>query len=315
MRRSGRECLFYPIKGWVIKEEGNTVQIKNINFILLCALCVLCGLIFFTTESTEYSEILDKLVRKMSAPKKILETDLAKPICDYLVKQGYTVRSEVKDCDISALKDDELIIVELKRSLTIELLIQAVKRQKIADAVYLGVPKPKNLVFTRKWNDLAHLIRRLELGLIYVSFKGKETIVEIPIDPILFDRNRSRQRNANRRTTVIKEINNRHQDLNTGGSKGKKLVTAYREQAVFIACCLERLGPLSPKILREIGTDPKKTLTILSNNHYNWFTNISRGIYGLSEQGKTEIQIYSQLNNFYQIKINQYLEKTKPLVE
>ena len=30
------------------------------------------------------------------------ETDLYRPVHDYLVKQGYTVRSEVRHCDIAA---------------------------------------------------------------------------------------------------------------------------------------------------------------------------------------------------------------------
>jgi len=42
------------------------------------------------------------------------ETDLFPPIKKHLEASGYTVRAEVRDCDITAFKDDELIIIELK---------------------------------------------------------------------------------------------------------------------------------------------------------------------------------------------------------
>ena len=40
------------------------------------------------------------------------ETDLSQPVKNYLVSRGYRVQAEVKDCDIAARNDDELVIVE-----------------------------------------------------------------------------------------------------------------------------------------------------------------------------------------------------------
>ncbi|WP_242851373.1 hypothetical protein [Clostridium sp. DMHC 10] len=122
--------------------------------------------------------------------EKILEEDLYKPIHDFFEKQGYTVRAEVKDCDVTAIKDDFLIIVELKKNLTVELLSQAVKRQKISELVYVAVPKPKRMKVDSKWKDICHLIRRLELGLIFVNFKSSKTFVEVVIEPKAFDRSK-----------------------------------------------------------------------------------------------------------------------------
>ena len=42
------------------------------------------------------------------------ETDLYEPVCRFLEEEGYRVQAEVKDCDIAAEKDGELVIVELK---------------------------------------------------------------------------------------------------------------------------------------------------------------------------------------------------------
>lgn len=46
---------------------------------------------------------------------KIKESDLYQPIKEYLDSLGYDTKGEVKDCDITAIKDDELIVVELKK--------------------------------------------------------------------------------------------------------------------------------------------------------------------------------------------------------
>lgn len=236
--------------------------------------------------------------------KKILETDLFKPVNDFLVKQGYTVRSEVKDCDIVAMKDEELVIIELKRNLSVELLAQAVKRQKTADIVYVAVPKPKRLIGNAKWKDIIHLLRRLELGLILVSFKGDKGMVEVAVQPAPFDREQSRKMNKKKREGIIKETKSRYMDGNVGGSRGTKLVTAYKESAIFIACCLERKGPLSPKQLRELGTEPKKTNSILSENFYGWFDRIHKGLYTINEIGKDALKQHAEFAEYYYNKLS-----------
>lgn len=236
--------------------------------------------------------------------RKFSETDLWKPVRDFFVDKGYTVRSEVKDCDIVAIKDEELIIIELKKNLSVELLSQAVKRQKSADLVYIAVPKPKKLIGNSKWKDICHLIRRLELGLILVSFKGNSGIIEIPINPTPFDRGKSINMGKRKRENIIKEAKGRYEDFNIGGSKGKKLVTAYRENALFIACCLERFGELSPKKLRELGADERKTTSILRENHYEWFSNVKRGVYIISDKGREALKEYKELSDYYYEKLN-----------
>ena len=44
------------------------------------------------------------------------ETDLYEPIRAFLEEEGYQVQAEVKDCDIAAVKDGQLVIVELKKA-------------------------------------------------------------------------------------------------------------------------------------------------------------------------------------------------------
>jgi hypothetical protein len=76
--------------------------------------------------------------------KVIAETDLAEPLYAHLARLGYTVRSEVKDCDIAAVKGDDLLIIELKKSLSLALVIQATRRQRLTDTVYVAIPRPSN---------------------------------------------------------------------------------------------------------------------------------------------------------------------------
>ncbi len=232
------------------------------------------------------------------------EADLYPPLRDFLENQGYEVRSELNHCDITAVKNGLLIVVELKRGLTLDLLSQAANRQKFADLVYMAVPKPKKLLYTAKWRDLSHLIRRLELGLLLVTVRQDGTsYVEVAVEPAPFDREKSRQQNRRKRTKALQEFEGRHLDQNIGGSTGRKLVTAYREQALHIACCLERIGPSSPKRLRELGTDPKKTGPILQKDHYGWFERVQNGVYQLSEAGKAGLAEFRELAEYYRAKL------------
>lgn len=245
----------------------------------------------------------------------IKEEDLYMPVKDYLEGLGYKVNGEVRHCDVTAVKGEELIIVELKKNLSVTLLSQAVDRQRTADLVYIAIPKPKKFAFNSKWRDILHLLKRLELGLILVTVRRGKGIVEVVQDPVPFDRGKSIQSNRGRRKLLMKEIEGRHVDLNRGGSRGKKLVTAYRESSIYIACCLQLQGPLSPKKLRVMGSDAKKTLSILSDNHYGWFQKLSRGIYGLTEAGGKALEEYSELAEYCREQISAAAGKEELKIE
>ncbi|MCX7709042.1 MAG: DUF2161 family putative PD-(D/E)XK-type phosphodiesterase [Clostridia bacterium] len=234
---------------------------------------------------------------------KIREEDLYKPVYEYLTEQGYTVNSEVNDCDVTAIKDEQLIIVELKKSLNLELLIQAVKRQKLADGVYVAVPHPGKSIFSSRWKDVCHLVRRLELGLMLVSLATKSSQVRIEFHPTEFDRQHSKRLNKKKRYGLIEEIRERHGDYNTGGSTRKKLVTAYKEKAIQIACAIDLYGQLKPKQLKLLGTDEKKTSAILLKNHYGWFKRLGNGFYGLSEAGIQALKEHEQLTSLFKVEL------------
>jgi hypothetical protein len=225
----------------------------------------------------------------MTTAKTIRETDLSGPVTEHLEKLGYTVRAEVNDCDIAALRDDDLIIVELKRGLSVDLLIQATRRQRITDSVYIAIPAPKNFMRRSRWNGIRRLMRMLELGLILVSFHRKTPRVEVVLDPSPY---RKQKKNKERRA-LITEMNNRSGHWNEGGTRGK-VVTAYREDALAVACCLAKFGPLSPAQLRELGVG-ENARAIAYRNVYGWFEHLDRAKYGITPAGTGALDEYADV--------------------
>lgn len=222
------------------------------------------------------------------------ESDLYRPVADYLVAQGYSVQGEVRGCDLTATRADELVAVELKLRFGLSVIVQAVERQKAVDSVYIAVPRPKGGLRSPQLRSCLHLLRRLELGLILIDCTRDPAAVEITLHPVAFDRAASIRRGRRIRRSIIREMEGRSGDYNIGGSTRKKIVTAYRESAIHIACCMQRFGTLSPKRLRELGAGPK-TQSILTKNHYGWFVRESYGRYGLSDAGRNSLREFSEV--------------------
>ena len=228
--------------------------------------------------------------RKKASTQKLKETDLFPPVRDYLVSHGYTVRSEVRNCDVVAVKDDDVIVVELKTNVNVSLLIQATDRQRITDSVYVAIPDPRGKKGAH-WRGIKRVLRQLELGLILVTFTPRRTVVSVAFDPLPY----RRTQRARRRGAVIQEVADRSADYNVGGSTRTPLVTAYRENAIYIACCLAEMGPSSPKSLRAVGGG-EKTTSILSSNFYGWFQRIAHACYQVNEQGRAEAARFPEIH-------------------
>jgi hypothetical protein len=219
----------------------------------------------------------------------IAESELYEPVRAHLEALGYTVRSEVHHCDIAAIRGDELVVVELKRSLTLTLVLQATRRQRITGSVYVAVPRPRSMGRQTKWRDLQHLLRRLELGLILVTL-GRTPRVEVAFHPVPF----RRQKRQSLARAVIAEMNGRSAEHNRGGSRGVPLVTAYREEALRIAWLLDLHGPASPRALRTHGSGPK-TQSLLYTNVYGWFDRVDRGVYALNGDGRAALEQFKHV--------------------
>lgn len=216
------------------------------------------------------------------------ETDLYAPVRSFLAAQGFTVRAEVRGCDVAAEKGGHVVVVELKLGFTLDLLLQGVRRQRVADLVYLAVPRPAKAAHEARLRENLPLLRRLELGLLVVDFRSAEPTITVALQPVPFQR----RRDAKGRTKLLRELALRSGDDNTGGSMRRSLVTAYRENALLIAAALARFGPLAPRQLRAVGTGAK-TLSILHSNVYGWFERVDRALYRLQPAGETALQTYA----------------------
>ena len=233
------------------------------------------------------------------------ESDLFPYLKEYLETAGYTVRAEVNDCDIAATLGDEIIIIELKLRLNLELIIQATDRQRIIDSVYVAVPKPSGRAQKKRLKGVLHILRRLEVGLIFIEMDSKES-VKIIFHPKQFQR----RKQSRRKRALLKEISLRGKNRNVGGVTRRKIITAYRENVIQIAIYLKNLGETSAANLRKYGTGDK-TSSILYSNFYKWFTRVDRGVYKLNERGAEEMMQWQDLVEHYE---TEFL-KIEPTVE
>lgn len=226
------------------------------------------------------------------------EEELFKPIKTLFEDMGFSVNAEVKNCDVTASNADGFIVIEIKRSLSVALLAQGIDRQRTGGDVYVAVPKPKNFTM-QKYHDVLCVLKKLELGLILVTVGERFSYAEIALDPMPYNGVRIY---SNRRKALLTEIAERKHDINVGGVNKRKVATAYTEKAVHIACLLEKHGMLTPKQLKEMGTDSVKTARILSSNFYGWFKKSDDGKYCLSDNWNDSL--YTELIKYYRELVN-----------
>ncbi len=215
----------------------------------------------------------------------ILESDLYAPVKMYLEEKGYSVYGEVRDCDLAAVKNGDLIIVEFKKNFSLKLVMQGTRRQELTNSVYLAVPQMSSHSPLPSKKEVLVLLKRLGLGLIVVHFEYKEKgeKIEILLNPEIPVK--VHRKNYQKRKALFKEIGSRYQDFNIGGSSSHiETITAYRLKALTIAILLQKNGEMSPAGLITLGAAPE-TRAILARNYYQWFIRIRRGIYTLSETG------------------------------
>lgn len=223
-------------------------------------------------------------------PVLMSESQLYKPVKDYLEDLGFEVYAEVKGSDVCAKKDDIMVIVELKLKLNLELILQGVDRLDLCEQVYLAVPQEGSRSFPKEWKRMRRLLTRLGLGLLLVRKRPSGLSVEPVLDPGAPAPRRKRKKTAG----MLKEMALRRVRSNTGGVTRTKLMTAYREQCLLTAKLLSEAGPSSPKALRALGA-PDKTGSILYANFYGWFVHEDKGLYALSPGGKKALVEYRDI--------------------
>ena len=215
------------------------------------------------------------------------ETDLYYPVKELLESLGYSVISEVKSIDVVGSKESDFIFFELKTSLTMKLLLQGIERQKLGDNVYLAIPKPiSKKRFARDVKQKETLVKKLNLGLIYINISAKKQYAEIVFPPTIMKMNK----NTRMLNSIKKEISNRSDDNNVGGTN-KEIITAYKEYSLKLAKILSKQDKMNTREIRTLSQIPNST-TIMYNNFYGWFNRVDRGYYSLNQSGKNALKKY-----------------------
>ena len=221
------------------------------------------------------------------------ESDLYLPLKRFLESQNYEVKGEVVDCDAMAVRGTEApLVIELKLTLNLEVVLQAVDRLSLTPKVYIGIPEQCKILKRRR-KHILKLMRMLGLGLLLIE-PGRETgSVTVLLDPGEYKPRKSKKRQER----LLGEFMKRVGDPNLGGSdKRKGIMTAYRQCALAIARFLREQGPTKAShIARDIGE--AKARDILYRNVYGWFDRISLGVYELSPRGRQEIPLWSEETN------------------
>ncbi len=222
---------------------------------------------------------------------KLKETDLSEPLKRYLEGQGYTVNCEVNHCDMTATKDDALLIIELKLKMSLRFLYQGLNRKAITDSVYLALPVEGSKSTPPEFRNLKALLKRLEIGLILVRFLKTKTKVEIIQHP---DSWQAPKRPGKTRA-ILREIQSRPIEYNVAGASGQQpKITAYRKRVLQIAKTMDDGETWSPAAVKKTGCDSTAG-QILRLNHYGWFVREDRGKYRLDEAGKEALKDYSDI--------------------
>jgi hypothetical protein len=212
------------------------------------------------------------------------EADLYRPIKRFLEAQGYAVKGEIGACDIVAVRGEEgPVVVELKERLNLALVLQAVDRVRISDAVYVAfrIGKDHSASWRSRARQVTSLLRRLGLGLLTVS--ARDNVVAV-LDPAPY---RPRP-DVLRRERLLKEFAERVGDPEAGGSASRQRLTAYRQDALRCARALAEAGTLKLSSIRE-RTGVVRAGPIVRDNHYGWFTRVKTGYYDLSPKGHRDL--------------------------
>ncbi len=208
------------------------------------------------------------------------ESDLYLPLKQFLENQGYGVKGEVQHCDVVAVRGDEApVVVELKLSLNLDVVLQAVERLSLSPNVYVGVPQGCGALKRRR-RQVIKLLRMLGLGLVVIAPESQGGNVKILLDPRPYKPRPSKQKQGR----LLGEFTKRVGDPNLGGTAMRKgIMTAYRQRAIRIAEYLQEHGPTKASVVAEVLND-KKARDILYKNVYGWFKREERGIYNLSSK-------------------------------
>ena len=152
---------------------------------------------------------------------KIKESDLFPAVKEWLEERGYEVYSEVKckgnsgRADVVGKSGNLITVVEMKISVSLALIEQAFRWKRLANYVYVAIPKPQKGVH---W-FAARMLRREGIGILFIDCKSREPWAYANCEPKLNRKIESYLREA---------LREEHKNGPPGGHAGGGYVTEYK---------------------------------------------------------------------------------------
>lgn len=211
------------------------------------------------------------------------ETDLYEPIRSYWEQQGFVVKGEIGPIDVFASNGEEEIAVELKTSITLKLIYQAMNRQSLAHRVYVGIPMEAKKSHAKEMKHFLELLTKLGIGLLLVEQDSVRCLLEAKGNVL-----RPSKKKQQMRKKIHQEFSTTLNHLNVGGTQGSKM-TSYHADALEIAAYL--LGH-PEALVKEIVQETRVTRasSILQKNYYAWFERSTRGRYHMNPDKIDEVR-------------------------
>lgn len=224
---------------------------------------------------------------------KPVESDLAAPVTEFLNKLGYEVKSEVKNCDLVAVRGDEApVVVELKAAFNLKLLLQGVDRTTLTDLVYIAFHDgPGKSTWKKDRRLILRTCRMLGLGILVLKSNRDGSMRVLPeLDPGPYEP----RKNPRKSKGLAKEFSHRVGDANLAGTTRRKIVTAYRQDALRLAHALQDGEPRSLANLRKLS-NVEEAAKFMQRDVYGWFERAGRGVYQITPVGAQALEEFSDV--------------------
>ena len=198
------------------------------------------------------------------------ETELYQPVKNHLEKLGFLVRAEVRNCDLTATRGKELLIVELKTRFNLD-LAPGYRPPAHLQQCLPGRAPPDNMG-TRRWRGIMRLCRA-GVGADDGFFRG---LVDVVCDQL-----RKPAPDSGAHKLLLRKLPH-GREITTPAAAAAAPGTAYREQALLVAQAvdagLQRPGTSSPPA--------RQGAFYTAKEYYRWFERAERGHYRLSDLGR-----------------------------
>lgn len=159
------------------------------------------------------------------------ESEMFEPLKVYFEEKGYVVYSEVVlpgggRADLVAADDKRIVCVEMKKSLSMDLIDQAIERKASFAYVFLAVPERKSYLP----RFVERIFRKYGIGILYVTKGGQVYEKKAALYRRAFDKN----------VDIGSYLKPEQRNGIPGGSKGGGYVTEYSLMISRVRRYLER---------------------------------------------------------------------------